>query len=521
MNETETTPGGAQEETEKAEIETTFLCLKRQQRILPSLIIVFVAIYETCEALLKTSTRLHILHLSCLHVTHNLEYCRHELNETAISDADYLIQSAAAPYLIGCTALMNGPTIISTLILGSLSDRHGRKKVLLIALVGQILACASFSFSYIPGVGYMPGGTLCLLIGVLIYGICGKSTVFMMGASGYITDCSTKQQRTRLLSRLVGVGFIGNCIGYALSSLFSLFITFRWILVTVSGTAVVLFLGILIFVKETAVCASNYTGLGEEQHKMYGATVNTSGVRGKEVATSRGNLENTVLISPEKKRSNTVCFALVHIIHFASRNRGRCERVHIFVLLLCCFLNHMVKVGEADVMLLYVMGESVAWDERIYGAYLSANYIAMSIQLLAVYPLLERLFNLSDELCIIIGASVRMLTFIATGFTSMTWLLFVYGVVGSFGAFVTCAARSTLTKLTSDEEVGVVLALASFLEVLAATIGSSVFTEIFLASWQTFVGTVFLVLAGLQACILLSVVLLRCFESKIGEQSKD
>ncbi|VDM15892.1 unnamed protein product [Hydatigera taeniaeformis] len=503
----------AEVNTEKEEgMEQVRKMCYRRQCLLPSLIIFCTAIYEIAEALLKTSTRLHILRLSCLYVTQDSKLCSHEPNKTMDVEVDGRIQSVAAPYIISYTVLLNGPATISCLFLGSWSDHHGRKKVLMLSLVGQILACVSCSVSYLPGVGHIPGGTLCLLIGVLIYGACGKSTVFLIGASSYVTDCSTKERRTRLLSRLIGVGFFGNCIGYAFVSIF---ITFQWILMAVSITAVVLFVAILLFVKETVIY---------DPHKIMNEQVIKAHVPAKDVEVMEeeeeeerknrveknesyprtDDCENAMLVPMERREPTGLCFTVAHIAYFLLRKRDRCDRVHIITLLLCCFISHMVKVGENDAMLLYVTREGVGWNDKIYGAYLSANYVAMSLQLLVVYPLLERLFNPSDETCIIFGASVRILTFAATGLTNKTSLLFAYGLLGSFGAFVTCAGRSSLTKLTSEEEVGTMLALTSFLEVLSATIGSSLFTEVFVVTREYFTGTVFFILAALQGGILMS-----------------
>ncbi|KAL5112821.1 Proton-coupled folate transporter [Taenia crassiceps] len=490
-----------------------------RQCLLPSLIIFCMAIYEIAEALLKTSTRLHILRLSCLYVTQDPKVCSHEPNKTVDAEVDGRIQSVAAPYIVSYTVLLNGPAIISCLFLGSWSDRHGRKKVLMLSLVGQILACISFGFSYLPGVGYIPGGTMFLLVGVLIYGACGKSTVFLIGASSYVADCSTKERRTRLLSRLIGVGFFGNCIGYALVSLF---ITFQWILLAVSATAVVLLIAILLFIKET-VTYDPHKIMNDQVFKTKVLTREAESAgeeKGEDRATKKGpyskteDCEDAMLVPPERKELTGMCFTVSHIIYFLLRKRNRCDRVHIIILLLCCFINHMVKVGENDAMLLYVTRERVGWNDKIYGAYLSANYVVMSLQLLVVYPLLERLFNPSDKTCIIFGASVRILTFAATGLTIKTSLLFVYGLLGSFGAFITCAGRSSLTKLTSEEEVGTMLALTSFLEVVSATVGSSLFTEIFVATRQHFAGTVFFILAALQGGILMSILCSRYFENK-------
>ncbi|CDS40313.1 Major facilitator superfamily locus tagral substrate transporter [Echinococcus multilocularis] len=359
----ETTPRGMMDEKEKEEgMEQVHGWCYRMQRLLPSLIIVCMAIYEIAKALLKTSARLHIQRLSCLYITKDSKLCRHEPNKTVV-------------------------------------------------------------------------------------------------------DSSGSQR-----------------------------------------TTVVLFVAIHLFIKET-ITYDPHKIMDEQMIKAYAATrrAEAMGVEdGEDHTTKNGpysrteDFENAMLVPPGRKELTGMCFTVAHIICFLSRKRDRCDRAHIIILLLCCFINHMAKVGENDAMLLYVACERVWWNDKIYGAYLSASYVAMSLQLLVVYTLLERLFNPSDKTCIIFGASVRILTFTATGLTNKTPLLFVYGLLGSFGAFGTCAGRSNLTKLTSEEEVGTMLALTSFLEVLSATVGSSLFTEIFVSTQKHFAGTVFFILAALQ-----------------------
>ncbi|KAM7540946.1 hypothetical protein Aperf_G00000028727 [Anoplocephala perfoliata] len=489
--------------------------LKRNQRLLPGLIIICFAIYEICEALLKTSTRLHILRLSCLYVSDDPDFCRHDTNKTMGQEVDSEIQKVAAPYLISYTVLHNGPATISCLFLGAWSDRHGRKPVVLLSLVGQILACIFFSLSDVPGVGYIPGGTVCLLAGVLIYGICGKSTSFIVGASSYVTDCSTTEERTRLLSRLIGVGFFGSCVGYALVSAFALLNTFQWTLLTIVIADVVLFMTILIFIKESIAHNHEFESVVERPQASEATehAVTTENLkRRNEREKTRPEVEvgeNEILVPIDKRESRGICFAVVHIIKFCKRSRQQSDRGYIITLLICCFINNIVKVGEIDAMLLYVTREKVGWDDKLYGAYLGSNYIAMSLQLLLLYPLLEKFLKPSDESCIIFGASIKGVTLAANGLTDRTVLLFVYGILSSFGAFVTCVSRSKLTKLTSEAEVGAVLALTSFMEVLAAVLGSSLFTEIFVETRRFHAGIVFFILSALQASI---GIIILCFQ---------
>lgn len=482
-------------------------CFSRYQRLLPGLIIACLGIYKCSEALLKTSTRLYILFLACMSVTNNVSTCRYQKNPRLGLEKETETARIAAPFISCYTILFNGSAIIPCLFLGSWSDSNGRKAVILLALFGQILACITFSFSYIPGIGYIPGAAIFIQVGVLIYGCLGKSAGFLVGASSYVTDCSTIRQRTRLLSRLIGVGFVGNCCGFALQSLLSLFITFRMTILSVCATAIILFLVILIFVKESVIIIKPLEN-GQPPQVISNGKIPNGTVR---TVNDIERCEALEWNKEGKDERSGLCFTMRHIINYLTKKRERNERGHIITLLICCFISHMVKVGELDALFFYVFRERVGWSSTLYGAYQSASYIAMSFQLLLVYPLLEKFFKPSDETCIIIGASIKVVALAATGLTYRTSLIFTYGLLSSFGAFVGCASRSTLTKLTSDDETGVILSITSLLEVIASTIGSGIFTNIYVQTANSTPGLVFFVLSGLEATTVLSIVLFRFY----------
>jgi len=94
-------------------------------------------------------------------------------------------------------------------ILGGLSDRYGRRPVLLISLLG--LGLDYFLLALAPNIGW-------LIVGRLIAGICGAS---FTTAGAYIADVSPPEKRAQnfgLIGAAFGVGFI---IGPLIGGLFS------------------------------------------------------------------------------------------------------------------------------------------------------------------------------------------------------------------------------------------------------------------------------------------------------------
>lgn len=97
---------------------------------------------------------------------------------------------------------------ISAPILGNLSDRFGRKPILLISKAGTVLAYIMFAFA---------GNFWILLLSRLIDGFTGGN---ITAARAYISDVTTKENRSRGMA-LIGIAFgLGFIIGPALGGIF-------------------------------------------------------------------------------------------------------------------------------------------------------------------------------------------------------------------------------------------------------------------------------------------------------------
>ena len=120
-----------------------------------------------------------------------------ELSNTTLSEA-----SAIAAWMVPAFAL---PQFLFAPIMGGLSDKYGRRPILIISLLG--LGLDYIFHAVAPSIGW-------LVVGRVIAGICGAS---FTTASSYIADISTPEKRAQnfgLIGVAFGVGFIlGPVIG--------------------------------------------------------------------------------------------------------------------------------------------------------------------------------------------------------------------------------------------------------------------------------------------------------------------
>ena len=92
-------------------------------------------------------------------------------------------------------------------VLGSLSDRYGRKPILMISQVGTVFSYILLAFS---------GSYLLFLCARLLDGFTGGNIAI---ARAYITDVTTKENRTKGMA-VIGIGFgVGFILGPALGSI--------------------------------------------------------------------------------------------------------------------------------------------------------------------------------------------------------------------------------------------------------------------------------------------------------------
>ncbi|PZO01400.1 MAG: MFS transporter [Alphaproteobacteria bacterium] len=104
-----------------------------------------------------------------------------------------------------------------------LSDRLGRKKVILIGLAGFVASMGSFGLAATSGLeGWLTGGAAFALMAVAraVYGVFGSAAP--IASQAYVADRTSPEERTQAMSLLASAQGLGTVVGPVLSSLFIL-----------------------------------------------------------------------------------------------------------------------------------------------------------------------------------------------------------------------------------------------------------------------------------------------------------
>ena len=148
--------------------------------------------------------------------------CIQKYNETFCKDnftagtcghsakAEDAIQSETSQWIFYQTVALCLPSIVSSLLLGSWSDKFGRKVVILLPLIGS--SCEAISA--IINIHFYDTSPAYLLIGNIISGMFGGFSMILMALFAYMADITEdKSNRTLRIGLLESMTFLGGTIG--------------------------------------------------------------------------------------------------------------------------------------------------------------------------------------------------------------------------------------------------------------------------------------------------------------------
>jgi MFS family permease len=366
--------------------------------------------------------------------------------------------------------------------LGSLSDRYGRKPILILSSVGTMLGetvtivAANFPETFPSSL---------LLLGYAFDGLLGSLILAMTMSNAYMTDCTTPQERS------IAFGYLHACLfaGVALSPILA------GVLIKMTGQIITVFY-IAIAVHIAFILYMTFV-VPESLSK-----------RRKEEAQKKHILAN-ILVGPEWDVINTIrsmnILEPLKILLPTGPGTTSALRQNLVLLASVDTIVFGVAMGVLQVLILYLYYQ-FGWKSYESGIFISIVNTSRVLGLVVVLPLITHFFRNKkvlrhDKGCdeFDLGLIRLAIFFDMIGFLGYTLartgpLFTLAGVAASLGGIGSPTLQSALTKHVSTERTGELLGALGLLHALARIVSPTVFGIIYASTVGKFTQTVFLCL---------------------------
>ena len=149
---------------------------------------------------------------------YNESFCAHNFTSRScgesLNDEENAVQKSSSEWIFYNTVAYSVPSIVTSLFLGSWSDKIGRKFAILLPLVGLGVE----AISSLINAHYFSAPPVYLLYGNILSGMFGGFSTILMALFSYIADITKdKKKRTLRIGLLESMTFFGGATGELIS----------------------------------------------------------------------------------------------------------------------------------------------------------------------------------------------------------------------------------------------------------------------------------------------------------------
>ncbi|KAF2653079.1 MFS general substrate transporter [Lophiostoma macrostomum CBS 122681] len=406
---------------------------------------------------------------------------------------DDAITSRASLFLLYASVISGLLSGITSPKLGALSDRYGRKNLLIIvttgALFGEVLTILAAKYPETFDVNW-------ILVGYAIDGLAGSFIVGMALAHAYASDCTPPQKRNVAFAYFHACLFTGIAIGPVLAGYLiktqtpvigkteAVLLVFYIAL----GCHIAFILFLLLFIPESL--SKGRQEAAREKHRLELERLGPS-------ADWINQLRSINLLRP------------LRVLYPTGPGSSPAVRRNLVLLAATDMIVFSVAMGALGVITLYLRNQ-FGWEDWESSKYVSIVNSSRVIALLVLLPAVTRLVrgkqgtknqrssgsDLFDLSIIRVAIFFDMLGYLGFALVRDGNLFIVSGAIASVGGIGSPALGSALTKHVPPDRVGQLLGATGLLHAFARVIGPILFNGIFSATVHTFKQTVFVCLAA-------------------------
>lgn len=418
-----------------------------------------------------------IMQKVCLHSEYR-NSCHHLSN-----DSMEYVQTAGSHWIRYCNIATFIPATISAIYMGSWCSTFGAKGVMILTTVGAIIS----NITNVAVSVYMETDVSYILIGQFFGGLLGGGIGLTMSVMSYVSVISSLESRTMRIGFLTAMLSAGATVGPFLGGYMLEATNHAYVFLFLLSVNVLTLIYILIRIKNVVPAPAVQPPLANERE----------GLPPSDIAPSI-TCKNLFSLK-HFKATLTTCF----------RKREHNERKYIILLLLSMALYFFGVGGEADVTYLFLKDEPLLWKYSTYSYFSGMNQALRSVTLLFLMPWLKMRFEILDTTTGLLGIMSCILSAGFLGLSNTTEMAFCVPLISALQGFFVASMRSLLTKLLSKNEHGQMFALVAVMENFCYLMASTVFNSLYPVTRNFFHGFVFILVALLEICPMITVICLR------------
>ena len=418
-------------------------------------------------------------------------------------DIENEIQQDSANYIMAYKILLNLPAVLLGLFCGAWSDRIGRKMPVMLPCVGTIFATLLYMTSMVSRRDMVMS---LVLTGAALRGAFGKSAVVTMALHSYISDISSKDNRTERLGRLLSMNFFGYFVGSLLTG------------ALLDNYGFDIIFCIVVFINAVCVLITVFF----MQESLPTPDITPAATPGSEFPPEpepeptpvlSNDTESLAPVGEQKNKWKSrfrMPFHPNHVresLEVITRAREDRKRVHLILFFTTIIVQQTCKSGEVDVTLLFVERSPLSWQKSMYGYLLATDYACLGLAVFVLLPFLSNVPHINDITLVALGVCFKILRLTVLTFSNFTWMIYLSVVIGCPSAMIISGAKSLISKTVDEREVGKAFSLLSCCETVSNLVGSVLFTNLYSLTLNVYAGLTF----GVDALVFVTLLVVIVF----------
>ncbi|KAG9268530.1 proton-coupled folate transporter-like [Astyanax mexicanus] len=396
---------------------------------------------------------------------HNNTCNHHEEDEQVESQASYI--------LLFYTLILSLVSIPPAMLLGSWSDRVGRRHVLVLPFILSLLSGGVL----VAMVLVETMSVYWCLLAAGITGLTGGHVSIFLTSFSYLADITTDSSSSRTLRMAVAEAmvFVGGMVGFLLGGFLEQWFGLLEAFIAYICCHVFAILYIVLWLRDPRPFGSALSFPSKEEEEQ----------------TSSEKSQSGLFILKYAKLSFQAVF----------RRRSGQDRLKLQLLILCTFINNLVSIGETAILLLYLKYKPREFTTEMFGAYNSARMFLLGFGLLGLFPLLMRCFR--EMTLAKLSAVFRAASYVLLAFSTNTWMVFLVAVVATPAGITQAVIRSLSSAIVGPDEQGAMFSFSASVEATCILLGAVIFNGLYPQTLPTFPGFPFIIMAGFCIIVLI------------------